>query len=304
MIETRLLRQFIAVAEELNFRRAAERLHMAQPPLSQAILRLEDQLGYAVFERSNRKVSLTAAGTAFLATARQVLATWKRAWPKRGAWRRAAPGTCAWVLSRSAPYAHVLDALRQFRLDFPDVHLTLREASTQELVELAGSGPARYRPAARAGAQHAGADVRALVRRSDHGGAAGRPSAGGAAGGGLVRVAGRRFCRLAARPGPGLSRPAGQPVPACRFRAAGGAAGAAPANGGRPGGGRLWRGAAAGQPGGHAAGRRRHAALAHRCARTVDPARPVHGVECTQALPVRERLLAQLRLSAGEQQDF
>lgn len=89
MIETRLLRQFIAVAEELNFRRAAERLHMAQPPLSQAILRLEEMLGYPVFERTNRKVSLTPAGTAFLATAPRCWPRWKRAWRPRAVWRRA-----------------------------------------------------------------------------------------------------------------------------------------------------------------------------------------------------------------------
>ena len=140
MIETRLLRQFIAVAEELNFRRAAERLHMAQPPLSQAILRLEDQLGYAVFERSNRKVSLTAAGTAFLVTARQVLATLEEGVAET---RRVAQGSAGHLrlgFIQISPYAHVLHALRQFRLDFPDVHLTLREAPTQELVDLLEAG--------------------------------------------------------------------------------------------------------------------------------------------------------------------
>lgn len=140
MIETRLLRQFIAVAEELNFRRAAERLHMAQPPLSQAILRLEQHLGYPVFERSNRKVSLTAAGTAFLATARQVLTSLEEGVAKA---RRVAQGSAGHLrlgFIQITPYAHVLDALRRFRLDFPEVHLTLREAPTQELVELLEAG--------------------------------------------------------------------------------------------------------------------------------------------------------------------
>ena len=128
MIETRLLRQFIAVAEELNFRRAAERLHMAQPPLSQA-------LGYPVFERTNRKVSLTPAGDAFLATARQVLASLEEG---VAATRRVAQGIEGHLrlsFIHITPYAHVLHALRAFRLASPAVHFTLREASTQQQVE-------------------------------------------------------------------------------------------------------------------------------------------------------------------------
>lgn len=135
MIETRLLRQFIAVAEELHFRRAAERLHMAQPPLSQAILRLEEALGYPVFERTNRKLSLTPAGDAFLATARQVLASLEEG---VAATRRVAQGIEGHLRLSSihiTPYAHVLQGLRAFRLASPAVQLTLREASTQQQVE-------------------------------------------------------------------------------------------------------------------------------------------------------------------------
>ena len=135
MIETRLLRQFIAVAEELNFRRAAERLHMAQPPLSQAILRLEDLLGYPVFERTNRKVSLTPAGDAFLATARQVLASLEEG---VAATRRVAQGIEGHLrlsFIHITPYAHVVHALRAFRAASPAVQFTLREASTQQQVE-------------------------------------------------------------------------------------------------------------------------------------------------------------------------
>jgi DNA-binding transcriptional LysR family regulator len=72
-MDLRHLRYFIAVAEEEHFTRAAERLHMAQPPLSQAIRQLESELAVQLLERTTRRVTLTAAGQAYLERARSIL---------------------------------------------------------------------------------------------------------------------------------------------------------------------------------------------------------------------------------------
>ena len=72
-MELRQLEYFVVVAEELNFSRAAERLHMTQPPLSTQIRALETEVGAVLFERSTRKVRLTEAGELFYASSRRLL---------------------------------------------------------------------------------------------------------------------------------------------------------------------------------------------------------------------------------------
>ncbi|WP_238066351.1 LysR substrate-binding domain-containing protein [Pseudomonas shirazica] len=140
MIETRLLRQFVAVAEELHFHKAAERLHMAQPPLSQAIGRLEDKLGFSLFLRNKRGVRLTAAGTAFLDTAYRTLAELEQGIEYA---RNVSAGICGKLDITAisiAYYESLLTTLRRFREAYPNVQLTIREmpSASQAKALLAG----------------------------------------------------------------------------------------------------------------------------------------------------------------------
>jgi DNA-binding transcriptional LysR family regulator len=125
-MELRHLRYFVAVAEELHFSRAAARLHIAQPPLSQQIRRLERDLGVALFSRTRRRVDLTPAGRALLEEARRILAQADRA--ARIA-RRAGAGAIGQLALAFVPSAD-LDllprVLRLWRGRFPDVELDLQ----------------------------------------------------------------------------------------------------------------------------------------------------------------------------------
>ncbi|ROP61696.1 LysR family transcriptional regulator [Enterobacter sp. BIGb0383] len=142
MIETRLLIQFIAVAEELHFNRAAQRLYMAQPPLSQAIRRLEQELGVLLFERTNRCVSLTPAGVNFLKSAREVLRVLDEGVEKTRRVSQGIEGHLTLTFISIVSYAPLLRALRAFRTAFPAVSFTMLEATTQEQTEALEQGRA------------------------------------------------------------------------------------------------------------------------------------------------------------------
>ncbi|WP_332853175.1 LysR family transcriptional regulator [Duganella sp. S19_KUP01_CR8] len=129
-IELRQLRYFVTVAEELHFGKAALRLHMTQPPLSQTIQALEELLGAPLFERNRRGVALTPAGLALLPEARRMLAQ-SQELPQLV--QRAAAGevgrlTLAFI--SSADYSVLPPFLRAYRAAYPQVQITLQEATS------------------------------------------------------------------------------------------------------------------------------------------------------------------------------
>lgn len=140
MVDLRRLAMFVAVAEELNFTRAAERMAIAQPPLSQHIRRLEEELGVQLFARTSRKVELTVAGRQLLKGARELLA--KRA-EVINSTRRAAggeTGVLRLTVGSSGAFALVAEIVRAFRLRTPGVTVQLHEQATEQAVSALVAG--------------------------------------------------------------------------------------------------------------------------------------------------------------------
>ncbi|AIS15392.1 LysR family transcriptional regulator [Pseudomonas chlororaphis subsp. aurantiaca] len=135
-MELRHLRYFIAVAEELHFGRAAQVLGISQPPLSQQIQVLEQEVGARLFERTNRRVELSEAGRLFLDEARQVLAQVDKAADVARRAQRGELGELKIGFTSSAPFnSSIPHAIFAFRQRFPDVHLKLREMSSTQVAE-------------------------------------------------------------------------------------------------------------------------------------------------------------------------
>jgi DNA-binding transcriptional LysR family regulator len=138
--ELRHLRYFVVVAEELNFSRAATRLHMAQPPLSVAIRQLEQELGTELFVRTSREVRLTEAGDAFLDGARRTLAEADRAVDTA---KRAAAGDLGQLrlgFSWSARFETLPALGRAFRAKHPDVELLTQEMWNAQMIPALRAG--------------------------------------------------------------------------------------------------------------------------------------------------------------------
>ena len=130
IVELRQLRYFVAVVEEGGFSRAAERLHISQPPLSTQIKGLEDEVGVRLFERSNRGVSVTAAGAVFYEEVVAVLARLEHARNKTLQVGRGDVGSLSVGFVSIADYGILPPALKSFRAQFPLVEVHLHELTT------------------------------------------------------------------------------------------------------------------------------------------------------------------------------
>ncbi|MEK4091637.1 MULTISPECIES: LysR family transcriptional regulator [unclassified Viridibacillus] len=129
-MDIRKIRYFIMVAEELNFSRAAERLRMAQPPLSQEIRKLEEELGVQLFHRTKRMVELTDAGKIFLEGSQQTLFQLERAIKET---QLAAEGKIGNLIIGFVDSTEiVIEVLNKFRERFPKIHLILLEMTTEQ----------------------------------------------------------------------------------------------------------------------------------------------------------------------------
>jgi DNA-binding transcriptional LysR family regulator len=134
-MELRHLRYFIAVAEELNFTRAAEKLHIAQPPLSQQIQNLEEELGFQLFHRTKRAVALTEAGQIFFEEAQKILQQVEKAIQLGKQTSRGEIGQLTIGFVSSAAHNVVPTMVQAFRTLHPGVKLELRELTTDEQLQ-------------------------------------------------------------------------------------------------------------------------------------------------------------------------
>ncbi len=135
-MELRQLRYLVALAEELNFTRAAEREHVAQPALSQQIRRLEDEVGLALVERTTRHVSLTAAGEVLVGRARRVLGELEAAGTELQALRGMDTGHVTIGAMHTMGPIDLSLPLALFHDLHPGVGLTVREQSSEEMAEM------------------------------------------------------------------------------------------------------------------------------------------------------------------------
>lgn len=135
-MELRHLRYFIMVAEERHFTRAAARLNMQQPPLSQQIRALEQELGFDLFKRHPKGVDLTAGGLVFLDEARIILARVEQGSLKASRAAQGIEGTLVIAFTSSAA-AHPLipRIIRAYREHYPGVELSIKEGSAREVTE-------------------------------------------------------------------------------------------------------------------------------------------------------------------------
>ncbi|MBM2655711.1 MULTISPECIES: LysR family transcriptional regulator [Burkholderia] len=133
--DLRQWRYFVTVADERHFGRAAERLSMTQPPLSQAIRALEEALGVALFARTKRSVALTAVGAALLPDVRRLLASADALPPLARRLARGEAGSLSLAFVSTADYGLLPSLLRAFGARYPHVRLQLAEATSDVQID-------------------------------------------------------------------------------------------------------------------------------------------------------------------------
>ncbi len=134
-MELRQLHYFLAVAEELNFGRAAQRLNIAQPPLSRQIRQLEQELGVQLFHRTSRRVELTEVGNVFLEEARRILKQVEQSIQVTQRASQGEIGRLSVAFEGSSAYDIIPTALKTYRERFPDVELVVLSMTTEKQVE-------------------------------------------------------------------------------------------------------------------------------------------------------------------------
>jgi DNA-binding transcriptional LysR family regulator len=139
-MELRHLRYFVAVAEELHFRRAADRLHIAQPALSEQVRKLEAELGARLLDRNHRSVELTGAGAAFLVEARHVLRQAERAWRTARRAQDPSGGRLRFGYLTDVLPAAVPITLARFAEGMPGFDVQLQSGTTAELLADVSAG--------------------------------------------------------------------------------------------------------------------------------------------------------------------
>ncbi|MEN3952091.1 LysR family transcriptional regulator [Iodidimonas sp. SYSU 1G8] len=141
-MDIRQLRHFVTVADVLHFGRAAEQLHMTQPPLSQSIRLLEQDLGIVLFTRTRRSVALTAVGKQFLPHARKVLEDAQKLPETARRLSRGEIGTLRIDFVSTAAYSLLPGLVSGYKARFPEVDIQLREATSDVQIEALLSGTA------------------------------------------------------------------------------------------------------------------------------------------------------------------
>lgn len=139
-MDLRLLRSFVALADELHFSRAAKRVHVVQAALSQQIRTLEDEIGARLFDRTTRRVQLTEVGRVFLPEAQAVLAAADRASSRATRAARGALGDLRVGFVSAAGFSPLPQALEVFKKECPDVRVRLVQQGTQRQLEALRAG--------------------------------------------------------------------------------------------------------------------------------------------------------------------